>query len=240
MPDLWWPVVGMHFPLDAFGHWPHCPPSKTWGACKKKMWFFDLNNMCLFLHLNTILFFMLFFQGLVVLNGIRYAFLRPTRFPLQIPKCRAPLKQHEASALPTIHRCQVVHPFAWQIQRYPANKSQIFSYVVYTIPSHCHQVSPMFIQYHHPLLSSRIMNYHQFSSTYCYMIKWSTMMVPASPYKSNHQSAIHRAAQFHAEICQRHAICILTSLRLGIHPGTPENMLPLDPERTRETRLWSW
>ena len=188
-----------------------------------------------------ILFFMLFFQGLVVLNGIRYAFLRPTRFPLQIPKCRAPLKQHEASALPTIHRCQVVHPFAWQIQRYPANKSQIFSYVVYTIPSHCHQVSPMFIQYHHPLLSSRIMNYHQFSSTYCFMIKWSPMMVPASPYKSNHQSAIHRAAQSHAEICQRHAICILTSLRLGIHPGTaPENMLPLDPERTRETRLWSW
>ena len=188
-----------------------------------------------------ILFFMLFFQGLVVLNGIRYAFLRPTRFPLQIPKCRAPLKQHEASALPTIHRCQVVHPLAWQIQRYPANKSQIFSYVVYTIPSHCHQVSPMFIQYHHPLLSSRIMNYHQFSSTYCFMIKWSPMMVPASPYKSNHQSAIHRAAQSHAEICQRHAICILTSLRLGIHPGTaPENMLPLDPERTRETRLWSW
>ena len=125
-----------------------------------------------------ILFFMLFFQGLVVLNGIRYAFLRPTRFPLQIPKCRAPLKQHEASALPTIHRCQVVHPLAWQIQRYPANKSQIFSYVVYTIPSHCHQVSPMFIQYHHPLLSSRIMNYHQFSSTYP---QWWYLQVHTNP-----------------------------------------------------------
>lgn len=143
----------MHFPLDAFGHWPHCPPSKTWGACKKKMWFFDLNNMCLFLHLNTILFFMLFFQGVVVLNGIRYAFLRPTRFPLQIPKCPANDPQVPGSSSICVADseipCKQITDFQLRSVYYTLSLSSSFTHVhpvsssLIIIPYH--ELSPIFV-----------------------------------------------------------------------------------------------
>ena len=225
---------------DAFSTrrlWPLATLSTVQNMGGKKNDVVFWSEHVLFLHLNTILFFMLFFQGLVVINGIRYAFLRPTRFPLQIPKCRAPLKQHKASALPTIHRCQVVHPFAWQIQRYPANKSPIFSYVVYSL-----SLSSSFTHVH-PVSSSLIIPYHELSPIFVHLLLYDQMIPNDGTCKSIQirPSKCHSPGSAVAEICQRHSICIVTSLRLGIRPGTaPENMLPLDPERTRETQLWSW